>query len=397
MVTSSGTFARHIREPLSLKDRGAMKDNHSRHFLIILPRQLGDILLGSSIAFALRETFPDAVITWVAHPMGKQLLNQHPALSQVLYHPSIKTESFSSIIRSPLAYIRKRLNHFKAEISFLNRLKTLNCDTVIDVICTPRTALMTYVTAAQNRIGIRTRWNRNWAYSELTDPKKWGSKYAATARLELLSTIINPQLCQQPPSHWLSSWIPHHSDVTSRVESWMSEAGLKRGQFTVLSPTHRRPLRRWPVEHYAELAALIRRHFNDKIVWLWGPGERALAELAQAALIAIDPDAREHSVLPPILTLPEVAHLSGQCTVWVGNSNGLSHVAMAGGARTIQIHGPTHNAPWTHPNERNHTSIQRSEGCIRCESNACKQLTHECMKELSVNEVFEKYKLFRMA
>ncbi len=374
-----------------------MKENHPRHFLIILPRQLGDILLGSSVAFALRETFPEAKITWLSHPMGKQLLSDHPALNQVLYHPSIKRESVSAILRSPLTYLKKRLNHLRDEVRFLKHLRTLNCDTVIDVICTPRTALMTYVTAAQNRIGIKTRWNRNWAYNELTDTNDWGSKYAATARLELLSSVINPQLCQHPPAHWLRSWIPNECETASRVQRWMNEAQLKRGQFTVLSPTHRRPLRRWPVEHYAQLASLIRHHFNDKIVWLWGPGEHALAESAHSALVSIDPDAASHSVLPPLLSLPEVAHLSGQCSVWIGNSNGLSHVAMAGNAKTIQIHGPTHSEPWTHPNSLNHTAVQRSAGCTRCESNICKQKTHECMEELSVNEVFEKYRLFRMA
>jgi ADP-heptose:LPS heptosyltransferase len=374
-----------------------MTDSKPRNFLIILPRQLGDILLGSSVAFALREKFPEAVITWVSHPMGKQLLNNHPALSHVLYHPSIKIDPLSSILRSPIAYLKKRMKHLKDEISFLRQLKTMNCDTAIDVICTPRTALMTYVTAAQNRIGIRTRWNRNWAYNLLIDTREWGSQYAATARLNLISSIIDPQLCLQPPERWLKSWIPNDSKISSRVEGWMNEAELKQGHFTLLSPTHRRALRRWPIERYAKLASLIYRHCNDKIVWLWGPGERELAESAHSALIEIDPDAASQSIIPPLLSLPEVAHLAGQCSIWIGNSNGLSHVAMAGGARTIQIHGPTHSAPWTHPNNLNHTSIQRSAGCTRCESNVCKQKTHECMNELSVDEVFERYKHFRMA
>lgn len=374
-----------------------MKPNSPRRFLIILPRQLGDILLGSSLAFALRETYPDSHIAWVAHPMGKQLLDGHPALDDILYHPVFRPDSHDSCLRNPVAWLKKRLRHIAAEITFLKRLVQLNRDTVIDVICTPRTALMTYATAARKRIGIRTRWNRNWAYNQLTNTRSWGSKYAAEARLELLTSLIEPSLCENPPMRWLGSWIPCNDSTALKVESWMREAKLDSGQFVLLSPTHRRSVRRWPITHYSELAAILVREFNQKIVWLWGPGERALVESAHNALIALEPKAMAMSIIPPLFSLPEVAKLSSQSSVWIGNSNGLSHVAMAGGARTIQIHGPTHSQPWTHPNPSMHTSVQRSEGCTRCEANFCSIKTHECMRELRVSEVIEKYKSLRMA
>lgn len=382
---------------MRVKDSIIMANTNTSHFLIILPRQLGDILLGSSVVFALRQSFPDATITWVAHPMGQQLLNGHPAIDTVLYHPVLKSEAFLAIMRSPFAHLKKRFLHLKEEIRFLRQLRNLKCDTVIDVICTPRTALMTHITSAQNRIGIKTRWNRNWAYNRLVETHGWGAQYAATARLKLLDSVIHPDLCNNPPSQWLQSWIPSNDKISRRVDAWMNEVQLSRGQFVLLSPTHRRPLRRWPVENYAKLAALIIKHFNEKIVWLWGPGEHTLAESAHQAFMQIDPQADGQSLVPPLFSLPEVADLSGRCSVWIGNSNGLSHVAMAGGARTIQIHGPTHSEPWTHPNISAHTSVQRSEGCTRCESNICKQKTHECMSELDVLEVFEKYKAFRTA
>lgn len=70
--------------------------------LIILPRQLGDILLGSSLSFALRQSFPSAHISWLSHPMGRQLLTGHPALNEVRYHPVWKGKPWRNIIEVTL-------------------------------------------------------------------------------------------------------------------------------------------------------------------------------------------------------------------------------------------------------------------------------------------------------
>lgn len=374
-----------------------MKANNERRFLIILPRQLGDILLGSSIAFALRAAYPKAHITWLSHPMGRQLLTGHPALNEVLFHPLFRPNSRSGHRLSLVRHLLGRLSHVVHEVSFLLRLRRMKFDTAVDVICTPRTAILSMVSGAATRIGIRTRWNRNWAYNQLIDASDWGSQYAAVARLQLISSLIDPQLCSAPPPQWLRSWIPKDDNTVRKVQLWMQECELSQRNFIVLSPTHRRPLRRWPVNHYVELAANIMRDTKCKIVWLWGPGEKDIVDSGHAALIAREPSANTRSLVPPLFSLPEVAELCRNSAVWIGNSNGLSHVAMAGGARTIQIHGPTHSAPWTHPESLNHKSIQRESGCVRCESNVCKQKTHECMTELSVASVYEQFKSFKKA
>lgn len=374
-----------------------MKPHDKRRILIILPRQLGDILLGSSIAFALRSAYPDAHIAWLSHPMGRQLLTGHPALNEIVFHPVFRPDKNSGGHLSLIKNLKSRIAHMVNEVGFLLQLKRMRFDTAVDVICTPRTAILSMMSGAASRIGIRTRWNRNWAYNQLVDTSNWSGQYAAVARLQLLSSLIDPHLCSEPPQQWLRSWIPKNENIVRKVQSWMQECGLRSGNYVVLSPTHRRPLRRWPVSHYVELAANIIRNSKCKIVWLWGPGEKDIVDSAHAALIALEPCANTESLIPPLLSLPEVAELCRDSFVWIGNSNGLSHVAMAGGARTIQIHGPTHSVPWTHPESSNHRAIQRESGCVRCESNVCKQKTHECMTELSVASVYAHFESFKKA
>ncbi|MEN9529263.1 MAG: hypothetical protein RI932_1136 [Pseudomonadota bacterium] len=359
--------------------------------LIILPRQLGDILLGSSLAFALRESFPHAHVAWLAHPMGRQLLTGHPALNAIHYHPVWKSKSWKAILSEPVTFAREAFKHVHAEIAFVRMVRAEKFDTVIDSICTPRTALLAWCSGATLRSGVRTRWNRNWAYNFLCPAKNWFAKYAACARLELLEPLLPADKIKNPPQRWLTSWIPNLPQFSEKVEHWMKEAGISDSKFVVLSPTHRRPLRRWPEAAYIDLAIKMSAEFQCHIVWIWGPGEFEFVQGIHDKFTAKLSEAGHKSTLslmPPLLNLPEAAELSKRAEMWIGNSNGLSHVAMAGGAATLQIHGPTTAAPWTHPDSSRHISVQRTSGCVRCESNRCKLGNQECLKQLSVNEVF---------
>jgi ADP-heptose:LPS heptosyltransferase len=361
------------------------------NILIILPRQLGDILLGSSLAFALRSTFPDARISWVADPMGRQLLEGHPALNDVLYYPVWKPQSLRKYLQNPLSSAKKFIKYLSTEIVFFRRLRRAEFDLVVDSICTPKTALISFATRAPVRHGVQTRWNRNWAYTWLSSRKQWSGQYAAKARLNLLSPVLGAERIANPSPEWLNSWIPAPPAVRARILTLLPELNLGHGDFAVLSPTSRRPLRQWPKDSYVELALRLVREEGLKICWFWGPNEFEFTESLHRQLqnklksYNLEPSL---SCMPPLLSLSEAGFMSGLSSVWIGNTNGLSHVAVAGGARTVQIFGPTSAEPWLHPNSEMHASVQRTSGCVRCNSNTCKTGTHECMKLLSVDEVF---------
>jgi len=370
------------------------------HVLIVLPRQLGDILLGSSLAFALKKRLPHATIRWVSHPMGRQLLEGHPALTEVLYHPVWKKRSIGQWFIHPLNTLLAFINYLFAEMVFLKSLRAQNFELVIDCICTPKTALMTFVTGAKRRHGIQTRWNRNWAYTWRCDTSQWGKIYTAQARLNLLEPLLGFNAVSQPDPAWLDSWIPEPSESVSQMNKLLNNLNLEKHNFAVLSPTSRRPLRQWPGASFVELGLQLIIQHQLKICWFYGPGEFEFTDELHRQLqfklkqLGLDPSA---SCLPPLLTLSEAAIVSGLSAVWIGNTNGLSHVAVAGGARTVQIYGPTSGDAWTHPDRTKHRAVQRKEGCVRCESNHCRTGTHECMKLLTVDEVLQAVKTIKTA
>jgi ADP-heptose:LPS heptosyltransferase len=127
---------------------------------------------------------------------------------------------------------------------------------------------------------------------------------------------------------------------------WALDAPLR----IAISPTHRRPVRRWPVERYATLADHLTRDWGAFVTWLWGPGEESEIDHIMGLC-------RESTYKAPKTSFRELAALIGNVDLFIGNSNGPSHVAVAAGTPSLQLHGPTKALSWCPMNDR-HWAIQ---------------------------------------
>ena len=107
----------------------------------------------------------------------------------------------------------------------------------------------------------------------------------------------------------------------------------------VLSPTHRRLVRQWPKSSYAALADRLVAEWGAHVLWAWGPGERGFVTEAMGLC-------KQKTFLCPETTFRELAALFANCDLFVGNSNGPSHVAVAAGLPSFQLHGPTRLRAW---------------------------------------------------
>jgi ADP-heptose:LPS heptosyltransferase len=129
----------------------------------------------------------------------------------------------------------------------------------------------------------------------------------------------------------------------------------------VLSPTNRREPRRWPLDRYAALADRLVREWQASVVWLWGPGEEA--DVDQAISLC-----REKTIKAMPTRFREMAALLANADLFFGNSNGPSHVAVAVGIPTLELHGPTLATSWC-PMTSRHRAVQGSSmGDIAAES-----------------------------
>lgn len=308
--------------------------------LLIQLRQLGDILLTTPCIKAVRQNYPRAKLSFLSHAMGRLVLDGNPYVDELLLYRDDWTLA----------------QHGR----FLLDLRARRFDLVIDFMNNPRSALFTRVTGAADRVGFRSA--RFWAYTQHV-AKGEDASYIGYRKLRLLqaagmSGADLHELGEPFPSAealtldfpWFESDVGPYLHML-RTESALAQAPLR----VVLSPTHRRLARRWPLANYAALADCLSENWGAAVIWIWGPGEEELIDTVRA-------QCRQTTYKAPPTTLRQLAALIANCDFFIGNSNGPSHIAVATGTPSLQLHGPTDPIAWTPPHGSRHRYLRAPFG-----------------------------------
>ena len=146
----------------------------------------------------------------------------------------------------------------------------------------------------------------------------------------------------------------------------------------------------WPTEYFAELARRIGRDFGYTVLVICGPREKDIARqittlAAHRCVVSLaDPRLGESFSLPIGLSKACVR----RATLMVTTDSGPRHFAPAFDVPVITLFGPTHiSLSETHFAKAIH--LQRHVPCGPCMQTVCPLGHHQCMRELSVDEVYQ--------
>ncbi|MEI6834796.1 MAG: glycosyltransferase family 9 protein [bacterium] len=291
--------------------------------LIIQLRQLGDILLTTPVVRAIKDQMPEADVDFMTYPMGKLIVPGNPLVRKHIVAPQ---------------------DGVMAAMSFARKLRQEHYDVVLDFMATPRSAVMARLVPAYERIAFQT--SRAPLFTQ-TIPRGRSEQYIVREKFQLLKPIgiSSEDVRMTLPVDECDYHVPR-SFINSTPE--LAESKLR----VILSPTHRREERKWPLERWAQLAVWLERSRNAKVIWIWGPGEEeeinSVMRLSQGV-----------GVKSPKTTFHELAALIAESHLFIGNSNGPSHVAVAMDTPSIQLHGPTSAVSWCPMTER-HRAVQKA-------------------------------------
>lgn len=290
--------------------------------LLVQLRQLGDIILTTPCIREIRRLKKDAHITFLSHRMGKLVLEANPYIDEMFFYDE----------REGLA----------AQLRLMRTLRDKKFDVVIDFMNNPRSALFTFATAALERIAFKS--SRRFAYTELVEKPK-SEDYIVRRKFELLKPLgLSPS-----KEGLIVPWF--ENDAATTIKFIQEQPLLKQSALRViLSPTHRRPMRQWPLARYAALSDRLIQELGASVTWLWGPGEEHVADegLKLCKLAACK---------APPTSFREMAAFIANHDLFIGNSNGPSHVAVAADIHSIQLHGHTSAKSWC-PMTPKHSAIQ---------------------------------------
>lgn len=289
-------------------------DPPPRRIVILKPCCLGDLLMATPTFRALRQAYPEATIDLVVGKAAVSAVAGNPRLNTLLDPGPVGSG------RAPwLAYGR-----------LAQRLRAGRYDTAITLERSPIIGLLPWLAGIPRRIGLDSD-GRGFAHTARIPAPLSAPRHEAEVYLDTLRAIG-----VTPTDPRLEFFPDHQSSVSSLQSSVFNHqsliilhpaGGINPGM-TLLA-------KRWPAERFAQLADRLAADTGVTIVLVGGPGDM---EVSAAVRAQID---RPVVDLTGQLSFSELAVLIRHASVYIGNDTGATHLAVAMGAPTIMLMGPT--------------------------------------------------------
>ncbi len=340
--------------------------------LLIRLRLIGDVVFTTPAVAALRRHYPDASLTYLVEPPAEPVVRHNPHLDAV-------------IVAERPPGVRRLL--YDAALAL--RLRRARFDLVIDFHGGPRSAWLTRATGAHRRIGYGLP-GRHFAY---TDRVAWTRalvppRHSVENQWDLLTPlgIAPPQAGQTPVEMALDAGAA--ATVTRRLR----EAQVPDdAPIVLIHVSAGNPFRRWPAEHFAEVAAALAREDRARrIIITSGPSERGAADA-----IANDAQARAGEAAGGVVRcgefdLSELRVLAAKAALYVGGDSGPLHIAATSDVPIVALFGPTlpqRSMPWRRAETRAVAVDGGPLACRPCHQRHCVPGDFRCLTQVKPERV----------
>jgi ADP-heptose:LPS heptosyltransferase len=253
--------------------------------------------------------------------MGKLIVEGNPYIDQhITYHEKLS---------------------FIEEIQLLASFREAHFDYLLDFMFNPKSCLYVLASRADKKISFES--SRSLLFDQVVP--RGGDAYIVDEKFRLLRALgISPESIKLD-----MPWGPSHLGPTIELQKIVSTKAIR----VIIAPTHRRAQRRWPLQRYGQLATRLKNEWNSEVIWVWGPGEE---QTIDECLSFTD----GQTVKAPKTSLRELAALISNSDLFIGNSNGPSHLAVAADIPSLQLHGPTIATSWC-PLTSKHHAVQATD------------------------------------
>jgi heptosyltransferase-2 len=334
--------------------------------VVFLPNWVGDLTMATPTLRALRGHFgPNARIVGVLRPHLRGLLEGTFWLDELW--PSEK--------KSPDPSMR-----FWGLVS---RLRQQRFDLGILLTNSLRTALMAAWGGVRRRVGY-ARDGRNWLLTDPIPPPRQGRRIQPMPMVEYYLGLAAAVGCAQESLHLELA-------TTAQDEGSADEVWRRFGW-----PTVERPVvlncsgafggsKLWPIEYFAQLAQRVVDELGQPVLVFCGPGERERArQIVQLA-------GRENvvSMADQPMDFGTAKAVLRRGRLMVSTDSGPRHIAAAFGVPVITLYGPLLPIWSRNPTQKAVHLMAEHLDCLGCGRPKCPLGHHACMKQLSVDRVYE--------
>jgi lipopolysaccharide heptosyltransferase II len=340
--------------------------------LLVRLREIGDVVFTTPAIRAIRQHFPDALVTYIVEPAAAPIVLRNPHLHEVIVAPR-----------------RRGVRGALDDLALGRRLRAARFDLAIDFHGGPRASLLTWLSGAPRRLGYEIA-GRSWMYTQrIARPKYLRARHSVENQWDLLAPLgIRPP----DPSRDAVEMLPD-ADVATLVDDRLARAGFGTGdQLIVVHVSAGNPFRRWPAAHFVDLAVrLAAADASRRVLVTAGPSERDAANRVIAEARTHLGDGARQVLSCGEFSLFELRAVLDRAALYVGGDSGPLHIAATTKVPIVGLYGPTlpiRSAPW-----RDGTLIAESVDagelpCRPCDQRVCAPGDFRCLTAITPAQVF---------
>ena len=341
------------------------------NILIVKTSAIGDVTHAMPALNCLRDSYPEAHITWLVEEAASDLVTGHPAVNEVL-------------IARRKRWVRKfRFGNYlqtcKEVRQFVQQLRQRKYDLVVDFQGLLKSGVWVWLSGGKQRVGFgRGMQHSECSYLFLNHrvPAVDMEIHALERKLLLLKAINVP--CQA-----IRYDFPLHSSHRQKMRGLLEAAGFDRTKqpLVAINPQTMWETKLWYNDRFAAVADELAAK-GMFVVFTGGSADTNVIEEIQNGMAAASLDLTGKS------SLKELAALYQMADVVISTDTGPMHIAAAVGTPVVALFGPT--APWrTGPYGESHTVLRNPVPCSPCFKRDCKLDSEQkkCMKGVTVRQV----------
>jgi lipopolysaccharide heptosyltransferase I len=328
--------------------------------LILKPSALGDVVQAMPVLRLLKRHWPESRIHWWIEAGLAPLLADDPDLAGVIpFH----RRRWSAPWRWPEVW------------RHLRDLRSSRFDWIVDLQGLARSGATAWLAMGRHSIGVLDPREGAAMFYDVAVPRPSPHTHAVDWYLQVLRDM-------GVPADAPFDWIPPRAEAAARIRNrWP----VQERPWILLQPGARWLNKRWPLEHFQELARSLGRRFPDYGLAVLGSAD----EVQSAATIAAAAPGPCLN-LAGQLTLSELVEWVRAAAIMVSNDTGPMHLAAALQRPVVAIFGPT-DPRRTGPYGQGEHTLRQDLPCSPCLKRVCHfERPLECLRTISPASVAQR-------